>query len=461
MPQNPLLQHPILRLALQACRLHQPEHAFAYLWYLFENDWQFYIDSVHGLSQADQAFIASPTQYQDHPDIPALLDTNRFQHHNLATLIQARPLFTLWLLDRSLYQQPPINALAKHPITIFPNGVKQSYWLCRADPDREFPGRGQITCLRQFHPGHHMVPRQIKQCTINITGNRLVGSLFRPLLQDGEQTQAGGRVKVRVMIQCFDDDVMPRWQRNKNNRALYCRELSDPAKRRLSISRILDKAVQSKADILVLPELTVTPDLRLFIQQWLSQHYRLPEDTDPAKPHHNIKWVVAGSFHEDGPKDASHNVSVSYLGNGAPVLRQTKLCPYGRLFSNNGDDTSAFEDILPGTSIELVQTDLGLIGTPICLDFCQGSPHAVPGQVYMDLGMQFCLVPAMSKRDNAFDHAAREMHKWYGTYSSIAMQGVDARGPHFCLYTKPHKSGRIGTLAQGQLAVFNAATKPK
>lgn len=186
-------------------------------------------------------------------------------------------------------------------------------------------------------------------------------------------------------------------------------DLSDPELRWQGIeSRLLD--VAKTADVVVFPELTVTPAHLKTLMKWL-------RDED-----HDLCWVVAGSFHviDDGK---CYNRSCLLDASGNQVVWWDKLLPVK--LEAEGEEIR--EDFTRADVIRLLATPLGLIGNPICRDYCEEADGVrLP---WMRIPVDFLFVPSMGDAGTLHAHsrAAAAMLR-HGTVSVVANQDLACHG---------------------------------
>jgi predicted amidohydrolase len=243
---------------------------------------------------------------------------------------------------------------------------------------------------------HWIVPASVNGIEIRLrSAPECIQKAMEEGLKDG---------KVKVHVGSFPDEVKPLWL-NDDPTKLSARELTDPDKRWQGILEVLGKARGAGASILVLPELTVCPALREKVIDWLDDH------TD-----HGFILLLPGSFHEE-KNGEKFNIAELFNCFGKTVLHHRKLTRYG--------DSGKQEDIRTGSRIELLDTSIGLIGIPICLDFCEeGAPL---GSLWERIGAEWLLVPAFGAGSsiNAHLRRAEELFRMHGTVSVIANQNPE------------------------------------
>lgn len=198
--------------------------------------------------------------------------------------------------------------------------------------------------------------------------------------------------------------------------------LDDEEKRWTTIESALRQATAAEAAILVLPELTVPPDLVRRLCDWLDEDDRAP------------LLVAAGSFHVVRGA-LRHNVGIIVDFRGQVVAEYAKLQPM-RVGARDQPPTF-IEDVSGGARICVLPTPLGLLAAPICLDFCEegGScPH-----LWSAVGLEIALVPSMSGPSTADAHRrmADRLGREHGCATVLAVQPATAGTPHLVASRAP------------------------
>jgi len=306
---------------------------------------------------------------------------------------------------------------------------EQLYFLYRRPPSLRQPRvEGQMGHLRRWTRHHQVVPEKLRGYEIVfVRPSRQLSRELARLRQD--------RQPLKVAIGRFEDGVSPDWMA-RHRPHFRAETLTAPETRWKALSGLLERARTAGAHVLVLPELTVSPDLRLRIQGWLAEHADM----------HSLLLVLPGTFHEADPAgQAGEVVNRTELldAYGQPVLTHTKLLRFGKW-------ESGAEHIRLGKRIQLLTLPLGLLATPICLDFCEAAPP-LP-ELWNDLGPALLLVPAMGDSPNRSAHAAaaRRLLITRGSVTVLANQPMSpgASAPGFICDslerdpTKPDKASR-------------------
>ncbi|MFP2906498.1 hypothetical protein ACLESD_15820 [Pyxidicoccus sp. 3LFB2] len=259
--------------------------------------------------------------------------------------------------------------------------------------------QGQMGHLRTWMEHHWVFPKKVEGYDIELVQpNRLLTQGFGLLRERREL--------LKVAACHFEDGVKPLWRPDLKPERLQASDLTDPKRRWDSVLMELERAVVEKVHVLVLPELTIPPVLRERIQEWLLLNHG----------RHSLLLVLAGSFHEPDPTQPCGACNRTQLldGKGRVVLDHRKLVKYGR--------TGAFEYINPGRTIQLLTLPVGLVATPICLDFCQAN-HPIR-TLWKVLGPDWLLVPAMGGAGSVSAHrnAARDLLLSHGSRTVLANQ---------------------------------------
>ena len=160
----------------------------------------------------------------------------------------------------------------------------------------------------------------------------------------------------------------------------------DEAQQRAVIEDLLASAVTTGASIVVLPELSVTPDISDALQSWV---------TRPDGP----SLLVCGSHHYNGIDGQRHNQSICWVRGRPTPLTHDKF---------SAADQPVREDIDPPSHPELrvyVTADRCHMAIVICRDML--NPDAV--HALSEVGANLVLVPAMSETLTAFGGAVAQL----------------------------------------------------
>jgi hypothetical protein len=180
---------------------------------------------------------------------------------------------------------------------------------------------------------------------------------------------------------------------------------------RTTLDEILEACAENQIDVLCFPELTLDASLLQHLRLRLQLH----------NPTRHPLLVVSGSFHSDAEGGGWINRCRLLGGSGALLSTQDKCTAYSLPGSQvtavvakllGVDQRGGYEDIHQSAVLEMIDSPLGRLATPICLDFC--------GEQIRDLAVDSCvnlfLVPAMSPRMEPFQESARD----FGTQNRAA-----------------------------------------
>ena len=172
---------------------------------------------------------------------------------------------------------------------------------------------------------------------------------------------------------------------------------------RAGLEEIFHLCAKHRIDVLCFPELTLDGNLLHHLQLLLKLQ----------NPSRHPLLVVAGSFHADAGERWVNRCRL-LGGSGEPLSTQDKCAAYNlpgaqvtpHLGKTLGlDGRGGYEDIDQSTVLEVLDTPLGRLATPICLDFC--------GEQLRDLLVDACvnllLVPAMTPQMKPFVDRARDL----------------------------------------------------
>lgn len=170
------------------------------------------------------------------------------------------------------------------------------------------------------------------------------------------------------------------------------------------LAEVLDLCARERIDLLCFPELTLDTSLL----RDLSNLLKVRNDT----LHPGL--VMAGSFHVDAGAGRANRCSL-LDGFGDLLLTQDKCTAYSlpgiQVMSMKPehrlglDKRGGYEDIEVSTEVHLVESPLGRLAMPICLDFCGEQLR----QLFIETRANFFLVPAMTPQVDPFYTRAREL----------------------------------------------------
>ena len=246
---------------------------------------------------------------------------------------------------------------------------------------------------------HHVIPTVFRGISIEI--QRLSWDLRKSLAAARMPFAAGG----------FLDGILPDWSERS---PYHCRQLTNPDGRWRSVRKLVEVARKRGTTLVVLPELTIDPQVRAHLRDWLREQL----------PSSGFGLLVAGSFHEARTGDGAvggqgHNIARILDGYGDEVLQHKKLRP----MRTTAGEAVLDEDIEAGSYVRLLDAPFGLVGTAICLDFCEIGDAPV-AELWQALGPALMLVPSMG--NDGTNHAHRERAKplalQHGTATLVASQ---------------------------------------
>lgn len=210
------------------------------------------------------------------------------------------------------------------------------------------------------------------------------------------------RAEVGVATTAFEDGAEFEWSGER------AASLRNGDERAMKLWSAVQAAARDGFDLLVAPELTVTPAAR----QWIVRQLRWPPGEVPADASANrLPLAVPGSFHEHTSGRFVHR-AVLLDGAGNTLIEHHKLVPFGAF-------DEFMEDIEPGDSITVVVTPIGTIAIAICKDFCDD--HL--GPIWDQVQPEWLLVPAYGRGMKAHQAAAKRVHRMLGTVTVLAHQG--------------------------------------
>jgi len=290
------------------------------------------------------------------------------------------------------------------PAQIFGAGDRARY-VVRLGRERQALTARQPGVLYTHLRFHALVPTQIPVAA-NATRYRVD---VRPL--DRGFTQAIARGIVGVATTSFKDGATIEWQAGElGNRAIALRDGDDRAGR---LWGAIKAAALDEVDVLVAPELTVTPGVRDGIVDKL----RWSDDDAPARP---LALLVLGSFHEQLGRRFVNCARLLDGATGNTLLEHHKLVQYGVL-------DGFVEGIQLGDSITVLATPIGTVAIAICKDFCDY--HV--GPIWHHIQPDWLLVPAYGGGADAHALASKQIKNMLGTVVVLAHQGDAALGAPF------------------------------
>ncbi|MBF0382844.1 MAG: hypothetical protein HQL69_17625 [Magnetococcales bacterium] len=328
------------------------------------------------------------------------------------------PLLLLAGLDRALYSYR-VTEVGSRSCYEFPFNNTLWHILFRQQASVETVHKQQDGHPLNYLLYHRIFKMEYSGVLINMSEN--CSHLNRQLREfiENEETY------LRVYLGTFQDGVGPDWGGMKDKKCITS-GFSDPlpcpdsdnktkkgsmsgAKRReMSIISCLKEASKQKSHVVVMPELSVSPEQRAVISRWLETN------------EHQFFMVVAGSFHEIDQNinaEIPVNRAVVFDGRGWELFAHDKILAFG---------TSVCSEIIyPGTAITLLETPFGVFSLAICRDYLEEDQKTqLPWQ---DLSPDWMLVPSMSSLSglNAHKRQTKTMANLCGTRSFIPNQCFD------------------------------------
>jgi len=184
---------------------------------------------------------------------------------------------------------------------------------------------------------------------------------------------------------------------------------SDDAARLASAREQIRQAEAADVELLVFPELTLSPDNQRAIEQDLFRRWC---NGEPCR----IALILLGSFHchDDSRDDCKRNRARLLWGfDGSTIAAHDKFSP-----ATLGELT---EDFTPGTTAVFLCTPIGNISLAICKDIIDDY-----ASIWLEkLGPNWLLVPSLS--DSASEHAKASRRLWnrHRCISVVANQPLD------------------------------------
>jgi hypothetical protein len=174
---------------------------------------------------------------------------------------------------------------------------------------------------------------------------------------------------------------------------------------RSALARILTRCTETRVDLLCFPELT--------LDTALLGHLRLLLETRNRSQ--SPLLVVAGSFHVDSGGRWVNRCRI-LSGKGEILATQDKCVVYrvpaiqaqaspGLRALLGIDERGGYEDIDLSSTLNVLETPLGRLATPICLDFCGDQVR----DLLVACGVNLLLVPAMTPEMRPFQERARDL----------------------------------------------------
>jgi hypothetical protein len=310
-------------------------------------------------------------------------------------------------IDFDLLQHPLalISVLERHMVANFSSSElnfysrilleenEESFYVGRRDARRTKIGKHENS-LETYLRHHFIIPQKFSGFKV---------SMYRNVVPT---TRGLDMHNVISSAASFDDGVVP--QLKLDGEASYSPGVTCEHTRNQSVGSTLEKAAAKSANILVFPELTITPTQTENIQEWLYHNRRT----------HNFKFVHSGGYHlEDGHSAKRHNRVQLMDCIGEPILTHHKIKG-----APNGGYLEAIEPKLSGDKeieINLLLSNLGVAATPICYDFIDEERSV---DIWKRLCLDWAFVSAMDNPATPHIKKAELLFKKHKTTTVAAIQ---------------------------------------
>ncbi|TLU87786.1 MAG: carbon-nitrogen hydrolase family protein [Chlorobium sp.] len=223
---------------------------------------------------------------------------------------------------------------------------------------------------------------------------------------------------VKIAIIHFADGSYP-ITRDSSIQSFVFNDLSDEAIRLEKALECIRAAKSEGAHILVMPELTITPVIRLKITNKLD----LLNEKEGENHALSVPVIVLGSFHEQ--------VEMGLRNHAEAILGLDGTYLFGCDKRRSVTFNNCREGIeCASTPLTCLLTPLGLMAMAICKDMFDGKPAAALSSLSPD----WLLVPSMSEKLNPHRAAAKQLHDTGGTVVAVAnqeMPGIKGYDPGF------------------------------
>jgi len=346
----------------------QPQVALVQLWQQLHQQHPRFQHAEYTARQQPQQHQCAQTAVQRFLDNGQLYDVG---------LVQQHPLAVLQALDEHLGTTQPVQAQGITPAQQVKLG-RQTFLVHRRLTNRQTQAahRQQSGHLHAWLQYHWIIPAQLHGFQLHI---RAASAVTARRLRACQQREV-----LSVYAAGFDDRVQLVAQ--PNHPGYLAIDVDDTDVRWTSVEHALNEAVAQQADLFLLPELTLTPALQEKLLQTLL-----------ALPDHPFALIQPGSFHEQDDQGDWWNVARLYDADGQVLLEHRKLTTF-----STRDHVEAHRT---GDSIQLLDTPLGLLAMPICLDFCEeGHPFS---SLWQELGINWYIIPAFGDDRSVRAHQRR------------------------------------------------------
>ena len=268
--------------------------------------------------------------------------------------IAARPLAMIQALDKMLLTERRAARFVDRPFEV--NGRR--YWLVpRTCLHSGVPRlRDQAGSLAHWLPNHVLMHGQVDHVEIKVKAAS--GGLAQALQV---AASAGSDPALKFWVGHFDDGQAVQWEMHSSpSGRMRAVGFSDAAKRRACVLATLERARLGRAQVIVLPELSVDLAMRDAILAWV-------DGLDPATPAPML--IVAGSFHETLADGCFNTAPLIDALACERLFSHRKLRVYGEIAGDCDTDTERAEAISTGRTMEVLVTAAGAFAVLICKDF--------------------------------------------------------------------------------------------
>ncbi|NTV25163.1 MAG: hypothetical protein HGB01_03000 [Chlorobiaceae bacterium] len=216
-----------------------------------------------------------------------------------------------------------------------------------------------------------------------------------------------GKEILRIGIVHFTDDIRLDMVFPTNSTFFYCQGLDDEETRLHSALEHIRHAKRKQVHMLIMPELTITPNLRSRITDIMMQ-LSIEQGDDHEL---SVPIIVLGSFHE--------RVNEKWRNHAEAVVGLDGV----KLFGCDKRKSVTFrrkKECLQcsPTPVTCLYSSIGLTGMAICKDLFEGEPAAI----LQSLSLDWLLVPSMSDNTGPHEAEARRLFNINGTVVVVANQ---------------------------------------
>jgi predicted amidohydrolase len=309
------------------------------------------------------------------------------KHKGLMRLMAATPLSMLhWLAQRINQQLPDAPHTYRtegYPVDVFTYAIAPTtarrlgfpaYWskifLWPNADRRNLRARVAMQGLsrQRFAPCWHVMPDVPDQNQRTRTIE--VAAVNGPYSEDCLNIRERGRMRIYV-VEFATAPVFVGQLSGSGNNCWSALALANETAMIEEALRHLGRAAETRADVVIFPELTVSPQVKQAIA-----------DAMAARMDSSVSLVIAGSFHEaTGAGLPAKNVTCALdrFGNAIQVGNQTLTEDWRHekqnpvILAGADGELVLRENLQPGSKLMLVHTPLGLQGIVNCLDLAQAA----------------------------------------------------------------------------------------